>query len=66
LKDFIEGRMEGKKTRGRTRIGMIDELMEGTYGQMKRKEERRTELVGEIGHHGPHGIMRAHIMMRMI
>jgi len=34
LKDVIEGRMEGKRTRGRRRICMIDELMEGTYGQM--------------------------------
>jgi len=33
LKDVIEGRMEGKRTRGRRRrIGMIDELIEGTYG----------------------------------
>jgi len=41
LKDVIEGRMEGKRTGGRRRIGMIYELMEGVYGQMK--EERRTE-----------------------
>jgi len=33
----IEGIMEGKRTQGRRRIGMIDELMEGTYGQMKRR-----------------------------
>jgi len=40
LKDVIEGRMEGKRTRGRRRrIGrpMIDELMECTYGQIKRR-----------------------------
>jgi len=41
LKDVIEGRMEGKRTRGRRRMGMIDELMEGTYGQMKRRAEDR-------------------------
>jgi len=35
LKDVIEGRMEGKRTRGRRRLSMIDELMEGTYGQVK-------------------------------
>jgi len=43
LKDVIEGRMEGKRTQGRRRIGMIDELMEGTYGQMKRRAE---DIVG--------------------
>jgi len=41
LKDVIEGRIEGKRTRGRRRIDMIDELMEGTYGQMKRRAEDR-------------------------
>jgi len=43
LKDVLEqleGRMEGKRTRGR-RIGMIDEPMEGTNGQMKRRVEDR-------------------------
>jgi len=39
----IEGRMEGNKTPRRRRIGMIDELMEGTYGQMKRTAENRFE-----------------------
>jgi len=34
--------MEGKRTRGRRRrMGMIDELMEGTYGEMKWKMEDR-------------------------
>jgi len=34
--------MNGKRTRGRRRrIGMIDELMEGTYGQMKIRAEDR-------------------------
>jgi len=41
MKDVIKGRMELKRTRGRRRIGMIDELMERTYGQMKRREEDR-------------------------
>jgi len=36
LKDVIGGRMKGKKTRGRKRVGMIDDLMKGTYGAMKR------------------------------
>jgi len=30
LKDVIEGRMEGKRTRARRIIGMIDELKEGS------------------------------------
>jgi len=34
LQYVIEGRMEEKRTRGRRKIGMIDELMEGTYGEM--------------------------------
>ena len=29
LKLVLEGRMENKRARGRTRIGMIDDLMEG-------------------------------------
>jgi len=29
LKDVIKRKMEGKKTQGRRRIGMIDELMDG-------------------------------------
>ena len=33
--------MEGKRPRGRPRIGMIDDLMEGSYGEMKRKAEDR-------------------------
>jgi len=41
LKDVIEGRMEVKRTRGRSRIGMIDKLMEGTYGHMQRRVEDR-------------------------
>jgi len=37
----MEGRMKGKRTRGKRRIGMIDELMEGTYMEMKRRAEDR-------------------------
>jgi len=47
LKNVIEGRMEGKRTGGRRRIAMINELMEGTYEQMKRIAEDR------VGHRGP-------------
>ena len=41
LKLVLEGRMEGKRPRGRPRIGMIDELKEGSYMSMKRREEGR-------------------------
>jgi len=44
----IEERIKGKRTQGKRRIDMIDELMESTYGEMKRK----AELTGELGHHG--------------
>ena len=39
LKHSIEGRMECKKTRGRPRIGMIDDLKESYYVQMKRRAQ---------------------------
>ena len=41
LKDVIEGRMEGKRARGRPRLGMLDELMTGSYVDMKRRTEDR-------------------------
>ena len=41
LKDVIEGRMEGKPPRGRKRIGMIDDLKEKSYQDMKRRAEDR-------------------------
>ena len=41
LKLVLEGRMEGKRPRGRPRIGMIDELKEGSYVNMKRRAEDR-------------------------
>ena len=41
LKIVLEERMEGKRTRGRPRMGMIDDLMEGTYAEMKRRAENR-------------------------
>ena len=42
LKEVIEGRMEGKRPRGRKRIGMLNEMKEGTYGLMKRRAEDRS------------------------
>ena len=41
LKWVLEGRMEGKRKRGRPRIGMLDELKEGSYVKMKRRAEDR-------------------------
>jgi len=41
LKQVIEGRMEGKRPRGRPRMGMIDDLKEGSYVAMKRRAEDR-------------------------
>jgi hypothetical protein len=42
LKDVMEGKLEGKRVRGRPRLGMLHELMEGgTYEQMKRMAEDR-------------------------
>ena len=41
LKEVIEGKMEGRRPRGRPRIGMLDELKEGSYTDMKRRAEDR-------------------------
>ena len=41
MKLVLEGRMEGKRPRGRPRIGMIDDVLDETYGDMKRKAENR-------------------------
>ena len=41
LKLVLEGRMDGKRPRGRRRMGMIDELKEVSYVMMKRRAEDR-------------------------
>ena len=43
LKQVLEGRMEGKRPRGRPRMGMIDDIKEGSYVKMKRRAENRAE-----------------------
>ena len=49
LREVIEGKMDGKRTRGRPRIGMLEELMKGSpnkknlYQQMKRRAENRLQ-----------------------
>ena len=41
MKDVMEGRMEGKRVRGRRRKGMLDDLIDGTYAELKRRAEDR-------------------------
>ena len=42
MKEVMEGKMEGKRGRGRKRISMLDELMENKqYRDLKRKAEDR-------------------------
>jgi hypothetical protein len=41
LKLVIDGRMLGKKPRGRPRMGMIDDFKEARYTEMKRRAEDR-------------------------
>jgi hypothetical protein len=43
MKQVMEGRMEGKRGRGRPRMGMISELKESSYVDMKRRAEDREE-----------------------
>ena len=43
LKDVMEGKMMGKRRRGRPRTGMMDELMEDSYVKMKRRAKGREE-----------------------
>ena len=41
MKLVLEGRMEGNRPRGRPRMSMIDDVLDETYGDMKRKAENR-------------------------
>ena len=42
LKDIIEGRFEGKRSRGRKRIGMFDSLLKGeNFKIMQRRTNNR-------------------------
>src|SRR6476469_10585461 len=41
IKLVVEGRMEGKRPRERPRMGMIDDVLDETYGDIKSKAENR-------------------------
>ena len=43
LRIIIEGRMEGKKTRGRPRMMLLDWMMEEDYGKLKERARKRDE-----------------------
>ena len=44
----MEGELNGRRVRGRPRIGMLDELKEGSYVQMKRRAENREKWKGWV------------------
>jgi len=48
LRIVVEGRMNGKHPRGRKRIQMVDEIMNGTYAQIKRRAEDREEWLRDV------------------
>ena len=48
MKDVMEGGLDGRRVRGRPRIGMLDELKEGSYVQMKRRAENREKWKGWV------------------
>jgi len=52
LREVVEGRMEGKRVRGRPRKGRLYELMVESYGIMKRKAESScgAMICGKPGH----------------
>ena len=50
-KDVMEGRLVGRRMRGRLRIVMFDELKEGSYVQMQRRAENREKW--KVGCQGP-------------
>src|SRR6476469_5269152 len=41
MKSVLEGRMEGKGPKGRPRMSMINDVLDETYGDMKRNAENR-------------------------
>ena len=59
LRDVLEGRMVGKRGRGRPRIGMLDKLMEGSFEKMKRKAEMREVWKKFVPRTGEHKLWKA-------
>ena len=55
LRTVLEGRMKGKHPRGRKRIKMVDDIMTGTYAQMKRRAEDRAEWRRDVMRDLPYG-----------
>src|SRR6478609_5314719 len=51
MKVVLEGRVEGKRPRGWPRMCMIDDVLDETYGDMKRKAGNREN--GRVGSQGP-------------
>src|SRR6476469_4061355 len=47
MKLVLEGRMDGKRPSGRPRMGMIDDVLDEMYAELK------TERVGKFGSQGP-------------
>ena len=43
MKLELEGRLKGKRMRGRPTMGMVDDLVEESYGAMKRRTENRDD-----------------------
>ena len=43
VKEVIEGRIEGERTKGRQRAGMLGDLVVGSYGDTKRRAENGAE-----------------------
>jgi hypothetical protein len=43
MRDVMEGRMDGRRPRGRPRMSMLEELKEGSYQFMKRRAQDRQE-----------------------
>ena len=41
MREVMEGRIIGKRPRGRPRIGMLEELKEGSYEEIKRRAQDR-------------------------
>ena len=41
MREVLEGRMIGKRPKGRPKIGMLEELKEGSYEDMKRRAQDR-------------------------